>query len=95
MVEAWSEVLIGVVPEARLETCYLWAMQHRDSTFALGAPEIVRAWLVVAEAERYRPVAAKMTQMLQGEVCSRCNGTGVEVIRNEKTKMTSSRPCSH
>ncbi len=92
-VEAWQEVIAGAVPVKRLNDAYLLAMRNRDSNFAIGAPEIVKAWLEIQASERHKPSTAPLDRMLQGDVCQACNGTGTELITKGSTVL--SRTCKH
>lgn len=93
-VGAWLEILNGAVPLPRLHDAYVAAMRQKDSNFAIGAPEIVSAWGEIRESERSKPARLNFRQ-LSGDVCSKCNGTGTEVVRDEFHETTSARPCSH
>lgn len=93
-IEAWSEIVTDVIPFSRLNDAYLGAMRNRETNFAIGAPELVKAWKVISEAERYRPMTgADIEQMLRGDVCKDCHGTGTEIIT--EGDYTTSRVCLH
>ena len=92
-VESWAEVIEGAIPAHRLNDCYIYAMRNRTSKFPLESGDIIAAYKSIANNERYRPLG--QDRMIIGDVCLRCNGTGVEIIRDEEKKTTSSRPCSH
>lgn len=74
MVEAWSEVLAPVVPSERLNDCYLYAMQHRDSTFPLAATEVLTAWRIINAEESH--------QRLKNKPCDLCDGSGYRMVRD-------------
>ncbi len=93
-VEAWIEIINGAVPAMRLNDAYLSAMRNRETNFAIGAPEIVKAWKEIQESERHKGNTAWLSRMLSGDVCARCHGTGTEVIMNGNVA-TGSRPCDH
>lgn len=70
-VEAFTEVLHGVVPAERLNDCYLYAVRHRTSTYPLAATEIIEAWRAILsdEAAKRRP-------------CFLCDGSGYATVRD-------------
>lgn len=88
----WYEMLFGVVPEHRLNDCYLHAMRHRANTFALAPTEIVMAWNEIKGSEMYRNNPAR--QLTHG-FCEKCNNTGSEPIRNDQGVIIAARPCNH
>ena len=89
VVEAWCEVLDGKIPENRLNDCYLYAMQHKETTFPLGAPELITAWGAIREVG----VPRTASSLVRGDVCSRCNGTGTELIYVDE--LVASKTCDH
>lgn len=88
---SWLEVLFGVVPEQRLNDCYLLAMRTRASTFPLAPNELCVAWNEIRQSEIYKQADAK--QLTHG-FCEKCNNTGSEVIYREDGT-TSARFCRH
>jgi len=81
--EAWCEVLNDVIPIERLNECYLYAMQHRSSTFPLGACELLEAWrgLAAELAARRKPV------------CALCGGAGFALVYDPKTDREFEKEC--
>lgn len=88
----WYEMLYSVVPERRLNDCYLHAMRNRASTFPLAPNELVMAWNEIKGSEMYRNDPAR--QLTHG-FCEKCNNTGTEPIRDPKGIIVSARHCSH
>lgn len=93
MAEAWSEVLAGVIPEDRLEDAYLRAVRDKTDTFPLSANELVAGYRALCESERSAPRLAQDVNLLPGEVCQKCFGTGWEEFRENGYKQ--SRRCAH
>src|ERR1051326_7601510 len=91
-IAVWYEVLYGVVPEHRLNDCYLFVKRNRTNAFALQPEELSAAWNEIRSNERYKTNPAK--QITHG-FCAKCNNTGSEIIYNVQTKRTSARPCNH
>lgn len=89
---SWLEVLFGVVPEQRLNDCYLLAMRNRTSTFPMAPNELCMAWGEIKQSEMHRTNPAKL---LTHGFCEKCNNTGSEPIRNERGIIISARACSH
>jgi hypothetical protein len=83
-IEAFSEVLNGVVPGERLNECYLYAIRHRSSTYPLAVTEIVDAWRVISadEVARRRP-------------CTLCDGSGFGLVYDPKTDTEIQKECPH
>lgn len=92
-VEAWNEVLSGAIPIGRFSDCYVYAMRNRESSFALNAMDMIAAWKSIRSSEMHKTPPGRFE--LSGDVCSKCWGTGVEVVEDEFHKTTSARPCSH
>lgn len=88
----WFEMLYGVVPEHRLNDCYLHAMRNRASTFALAPNELVMAWNEIRQSEMHRQ---NPTKQLTHGFCELCNNTGTFLVRDEHGKIKGARPCSH
>lgn len=89
-VGVFYEVLFGVVPEQRLNDCYVFVKRNRATTFALQPEEIASAWGQIRESERYKNNPVK--QITHG-FCEKCNNTGTEVIR--QAGYEGARPCEH
>lgn len=70
-IEAFCEVLHGVVPESRLNDCYVYAIRHRNSTYPLAVTEIVEAWRRILADE-----VAKRRK------CFLCDGSGYATVRD-------------
>jgi hypothetical protein len=90
---AWTEILGGAVPENDLEPAYIRAMQDKENTFALGASEIVKAYRANCASERAAPRKPQTINLLEGEVCQRCFGSGWELVR--KNGYDEARECGH
>lgn len=86
-VEAWSEILFEVVPGDRLNDCYLYAMQHRDSTFALAATEVLAAWRFINSEEAH--------QRAKSKPCALCFGRGFGYVYDPKTDTEIVKECPH
>jgi hypothetical protein len=70
-VEAFCEVLNGVVPAERLNECYLYAIRHRNSTYSLAATEIIEAWRAILSDE-----------VSKRRACHLCDGSGYAMVRD-------------
>ena len=92
-VAVFHEVLYGVVPEHRLNDCYVFVKRNRAGTFALAPEEIAAAWSQIRQSEMYKR-APDNRQITHG-FCEKCNNTGSEPIRNERGVITSARKCTH
>lgn len=86
-VEAWGEILYGLVPENRLNDCYLYAFRHRESPFALTAGEILSAWRIINTEEFYE---REKTQS-----CRLCFGRGFGNVYDPKTDTEILKECPH
>ena len=84
-VEAWCEVLFGVVPVQRLNDAYLLAMRNRTSTFPLTATEIMEA---------SRKIAAESHAKRRPE-CSLCFGKGSAVVYDPGTDSDIEKECPY
>lgn len=91
-VGVFYEVLYGVVPEHRLNDCYLLVKRNRVGTFALAPEEMAGAWNQIRESERYKNNPVK--QITHG-FCEKCNNTGTWLVRDDKGRVIGGRPCSH
>lgn len=91
--QAWAQILYGVVPENDLERSYLRAMRDKETTFALSAPEMVQAYRAECQSEIASPRPAQDANLLPGEVCQKCFGTGWEEFKENGYKQ--SRRCTH
>jgi hypothetical protein len=69
-VEAWCEILYGVVPVERINDAYLLAMRSRNSTFPIAATEVIEASKkIAAEIDAKRRPA-----------CMLCGGRGSALV---------------
>lgn len=89
---SWLEVVAGVVPEHRLNDCYLQAMRNRASTFPMAPNEICMAWNEIRQSEMHRHNNQK--QLTHG-FCEKCNNTNSEPIRDDLGRIIAAKPCSH
>jgi hypothetical protein len=92
-ISIWYEVLYGVVPEQRLNDCYLHAVRTRNNTFAMQPSELATAWGEIRNSEMYKRVSDNR-QLTHG-FCEKCNNTGTEPIRNDRGVIISARTCIH
>lgn len=76
VVGTWVETLAGVVPESRLNDCYLHAARNRDNSFPMSATDMCNAWKQIKEAERSMPATGTYEWSRAREVCHDCNSTG-------------------
>lgn len=88
-VEAWSQVLRSV-PEFELESAYVRSMETRDSGFAIGAPDVVRAYNELCKERSAVPSTHDYTAQV---ICKRCFGSGMEQYMDEG--YLTSRRCNH
>lgn len=93
LAETWTEVLEGEIPANYLETAYVRAMRDKQSGFALSSNDMVRAYRDVCLSERSSPRLAQGRNLLSGEVCPRCFGTGMEQYIADGYKQV--RRCDH
>lgn len=63
-IQAWAEIFYGEVPESDLSAAYLRAMRDKDSSFALNASDVVRAFRANCESERAAPRMPERTNLL-------------------------------
>ena len=83
-IEAFGEVLNGVVPGERLNECYLYAVRHRSSTYPLAVTEIVDAWRLISANE-----------IAQRRPCTLCDGSGFGMVYDPKTDTEIQKECPH
>jgi len=76
-VATWSEILLGAVPENRLADAYVRAMQDSDNTYTLTAPQLIQGFRSLCASERN--ALAQTTNLLSGDVCKKCFGSGLYV----------------
>ena len=86
-VEAWSEILFGAVPGDRLNDCYVYAMRHRESTFALASTEVLCAWRIINAEESHQREKTKP--------CRLCFGHGFGMVYDPKTDTEIVKECPH
>lgn len=91
-VEAWREVVDGEVPERDLDAAYIRAMRDKTSGFGLAANDIVKGYRDNCESERVAPMPQDVN-LLNGQVCPRCFGTGLEEYVEHGYKVA--RRCDH
>ena len=70
-IEAFCEVLHGVVPIERLNDCYLHAIRHRSSTYPLAVTELVESWRAILSDE-----------VSKRRACHLCDGSGYSLVRD-------------
>lgn len=92
-VSTWEEIALGEIPEIYLETAYVRAMRDKDSGFALTASDLVQGYRANCESERALPQIPQSNNLLTGEVCQRCFGTGMEQFR--ESGYANMRRCDH
>lgn len=93
-VESWAQVIGPAIPESKLEAAYIRAMTDKESGFALGASELIKGYRDHCESERYAPQTPMDRNLLPGEVCQRCFGTGMEIFC-DADGYKQSRRCEH
>jgi hypothetical protein len=93
-ISAWAEIVFGVIPESRLQDAYVRAMRDNADGFTLTAPGLVKGYRDLCESERLAPQMPMDRNLLPGNVCSRCFGTGLEQFI-EADGYKSSRRCEH
>lgn len=84
--EAWAEVLSDI-PIDRLNECYVLAMKRKESNFALGAPELVKAWSELSEVVRYENLTDDKDD------CTHCDDERMEEIFIPSKGETYKLPC--
>jgi hypothetical protein len=92
-IAAWAEITFGVIPENELERSYVRAMQDRDSSYAIGAPNLIKAFHDNCDSERAAPRIVQDRNLLSGDQCSKCFGSGWEEFRESGYKQV--RKCDH
>lgn len=93
MAEAWSEVLSGVIPEQQLESAYLRAIQDKADNFPLTANDMVAGYRANCSSDKAAPRLAQDANLLDGEVCKKCFGSGLEQYVENGYKQV--RRCDH
>jgi hypothetical protein len=91
LVNTWAEVLIRVIPEARLDECYFHAMANKTSTFPPAAPDLVAAYEILRSAEKFRVKSLPRPEDPE-DVCENCFDSGYEIVRIDGK--TYSRSCN-
>jgi hypothetical protein len=89
----WYEILYSVVPEQRLNDCYLHAVRTRNNTFAMQPGELATAWGEIRNGEMYKRIPDNR-QLTHG-FCDKCNNTGTFLVRDNEGRIKGGRPCSH
>lgn len=92
-IRAWSEILYDAVPQSQLEHAYRRAMQENEDGFPLTAPKLITGFKRFCESQRTTPRIAQDSNLLNGEVCKRCHGTGMEEFVESGYKQM--RRCDH
>lgn len=80
MVGAWTETLQNAVPEYRLAEAFVFARQHRNSSFQLDVSEVCAAWLQIRDAEKRLPPVGSYDWDRARKVCPDCHNTGTKPI---------------
>ena len=93
LAETWAEVLDGEIPVTDLDAAYIRAMRDKKDSFALTANDMVKAHRDNCESARVAPRVPQDANLLSGEVCPRCHGTGFEQYR--EGGYINSRRCDH
>lgn len=92
-IAVWAEIVFGVIPEAQLEAAYFRAMQDKADSFPLTASDLVQGYRANCESERSAPQIPQDKNLLAGDVCARCFGTGWEQYR--EGSYANVRKCDH
>ena len=90
-VEAWSQVVAGEIPLDDLHKSYVRAMRDKQDGYALTANDLVRSYRAECESERVTP--RQHHNLLSGEQCSKCLGTGMETYMEHGYSVA--RRCDH
>lgn len=92
-VRSWCDVLDGEVPERDLEDAFRRALRDKDSSYSFGSSEVVKGYRANCESERAAPRQAQDRNLLAGDVCGKCFGSGWEptIVDGYKTR----RLCDH
>lgn len=88
---AWVEILYGVIPERRLNDCYLHAMRVKTDSFPIEPSDLCNAWKEIRQSEMAQPVNPG-NQLTHG-LCEKCHNTGNEIV--VKDGIAYSRVCNH
>lgn len=89
----WVEILYGVIPERRLNDCYLLAMRNKTHSFLIEPNDLCAAWREIRESEMHKR-APENRQITHG-LCEKCLNTNSEPIRNEKGHIIAMKHCTH
>lgn len=92
-VATWSEILFGVIPEGRLSDAYVRAMQDNADGYTLTAPKLIQGHRANCESDRVGPQIPQEKNLIGGDVCQRCFGTGWEQYR--EGGYANVRKCDH
>ncbi len=84
-IEAFCEVLHGVVPCERLNDCYLYAVRHRSSTYPLAVTELVESWQKICAEEAGKRRAE----------CPICKGAGTAIAYDPKNDVEFQKECPY
>jgi hypothetical protein len=92
-VETWSEVLDGEVPGNALQEAYIRAARDKTDGFPLGANDLVTGYRANCESERAAPRLAQDRNLLTGDICKKCHGSGWEEFKENGYRQV--RKCDH
>ena len=92
-VAIWFEALYEVIPERRLNDCYLWAVRNRNNNFPMQPSEMAQAWTAIRQGEMHK--RAPVSRQIEAPYCGKCNLTNTELIRNDQGVVIGARPCKH
>lgn len=92
-VEAFAEICGGEIPLDDLEHAYIRAMRDSEKGFAPGADDLVRGHRANCASEAASPRPAQDRNLLPGEVCKKCFGSGWEQFTEGGYKQV--RKCDH
>lgn len=93
LAETWAEVLDGEIPVESLDAAYVRAMRDKTDSFPLTANDMVKAHRDNRESARVPASPPQDSNLLTGDVCPRCHGTGLEQYR--EGGYINSRRCDH
>jgi hypothetical protein len=89
----WMEILYGVIPENRLNDCYLLASRNKTDSFPIQPNDLCAAWNEIRESEMHKR-APESHQLTHG-LCPKCFNNNTEVIYNDKGHAIGARACHH
>jgi hypothetical protein len=97
----WAQALFSIIPERKLQECYLRAVADHESEYAISALNLKTAWKKICSDEKHRREANRLNAdrgAFYGHAisCYRCRDTNVEMVYTADGKFKGAKPgCDH